>query len=256
MSNMIRTLIVDDEPLARERLRQLLGQHPEIELLGECSDGAEALRKIRESSPDLVFLDIQMPELDGFQVVAALEQPPAIIFCTAHDKFALKAFDVHAIDYLLKPFDRSRFEKALKRGVDQIKARQGNKIDQRLTALLDEMKPQAKNQERLAVKTDGRVILVKFEDIDWLEADDNYVKIHVGAECHMVRDTMSAMEQKLTGKQFVRVSRSTIVNLDRIKELQPLFHGEYVIILRTGARLNLTRGYKDKLRFLLPGAQS
>jgi len=246
-----RILIVDDEPLARERLRKLLQEQPDVEIAGECANGREAVETIQKESPDLVFLDVQMPELDGFAVVDAIrgEGMPAIVFVTAHDRFALRAFEVHAVDYLLKPFDRERFQTALNRALDRIKHRQSGDLNQRLTALLSEVKP--KHLERLAVKTSGRVIFLKTEDIDWIEAADNYVSLHVGAETHLHRETMSALAEELSPKSFLRISRSTIVNVERIKELQPLFHGEYVVILRNGTKLTLSRNYRDALNQLM-----
>ena len=252
MSAKIKTLIVDDEPLARERLRKMLEAEMEIELLGECSDGRAAVEAIQEKSPDLVFLDVQMPELDGFGVLEALAggPMPVVVFVTAHDKFALKAFEVHAVDYLLKPFDRERFQTALRRALDRLKQSQGGEINQRLSALLADLKPEVKLPGRMAVKVGGRVIFIKLEEIDWLEAADNYVNLHIGAEAHLLRETMAAMEAKLPEEKFLRISRSTIVNIDRIKELQPMFHGEYVVVLRSGAKLTLSRGYRDKLQQL------
>jgi two-component system LytT family response regulator len=250
----LRTLIVDDEPLARERLCQLLGEEPDIEIMGECSDGAEALEVIRQQRPDLVLLDVQMPELDGFGLLAALdqEQLPAIIFVTAYDQFALRAFEVHALDYLLKPFDQERFRSALNRARAWLERRGGGTIDDRLSALLADLKgAAARVQDRLAVKSGGRVILLKLEEIDWIEAADNYVNLHVGRESHMLRETMNSLEQRLHSGQFLRISRSSIVNLDRVRELQPLFHGEYSVILKDGTRLTLSRGYRDKLSLLL-----
>lgn len=248
----IKTLIVDDEPLARERLRDWLRLEPEIELAGECGDGRQALETIRREKPDLVFLDVQMPELDGFQVLAELgnEAPPMIVFVTAYDQFAVKAFEVHAVDYLLKPFDRERFRTALRRVSDRLQRPQSGDMRQQLTALLADLRPQEKPAGRLAIKSEGRVVLVKTEEIDWIEAADNYVIIHVGAEHHIVRETMAALEERLASRKFLRVSRSAMVNSERIKELQPLFHGDYVIILRSGAKVTLSRNYKDKLKEL------
>lgn len=249
----IRTLIVDDEPLGRDRLSKLLQDEADIEVIGTRASGLEAVDAIRKEAPDLVFLDVQMPELDGFGVVAALkgEKIPAIIFVTAHDKFALKAFEVHALDYLLKPFDRERFQNALHRAVDHLKQKQSVKLDERLSALLADLKPEAKALDRLAIKSEGRVVFVKTAEIDWIEASDNYVNLHVGTESHLLRETMSALEQKLPEDIFLRISRSTIVNVERIRELQPLFHGEYVVILRNNTRLTLSRGYREKLNRLL-----
>jgi two-component system LytT family response regulator len=249
----IRTLIVDDEPLARDRLRELLRDEPDLEIVGECADGREALDVIQKESPDLLFLDIQMPELDGFGVVAGLAgtQMPVIIFVTAYDKFALRAFEVHALDYLLKPFDRDRFQTAVRRAIDQIKRKQPEELSRKLTALVAELKPETKLLGRLAVKGDGRIMLIRMEDIDWIEAADNYVNLHVGPESHLHRETLSALEARLPPERFMRISRSTIVNVERVKELHPMFHGDYVVILRNGARLNLSRSYRQKLDQIL-----
>jgi two-component system, LytTR family, response regulator len=249
----IRTLIVDDEQLARERLRKLLEEETDIEVAGECANGREALDAIQKVAPDLVFLDVQMPELDGFGVLSKLagDKLPAVVFVTAHDKFALQAFEVHAVDYLLKPFDRTRFQKALRRALEHIKRDQAGELKERLSALLGNLQSDSKYPERLAVKSSGRVLFLKTEDIDWIEAADNYVSLHIGNESHLHRETMSALEDRLPPNKFLRISRSTIVNVERIKELQPLFHGEYAVILRNGARLTLSRSHRDKLNHLM-----
>ncbi len=176
---------------------------------------------------------------------------PSVIFVTAYDKFALKAFEVHAVDYLLKPFDRERFRKALSRALDQIKREQTEGLSQRLTNLLADLKPEPKNPDRLPIKIDGRVLLLKIDEIDWIEAADNYVHLHVGKDSHMVRETMSGIEAKLPPSKFLRISRSAIVNIERVKELQPMFHGEYTVILHNGSRLTLSRGHREKLHQLL-----
>ena len=245
-----RTIVVDDEPLARERLLKLLRAEADVEVVGEASNGEEAVALIRKAKPELVFLDVQMPELDGFGVLAELseDERPAVVFVTAYDKFALKAFDVHAVDYLLKPFDKERFQTALRRALDQLAKKQPEKIQEQLSVLLNELRP-AQQSERIAVKTGGRVVFVKASDIDWVEAADNYVNLHIGRESHLLRETMTSIEGRLP-KQFLRISRSTIVNTERIKELQPLFHGEYSVILRDGTKLTLSRGYRDKLQQL------
>jgi two-component system, LytTR family, response regulator len=252
----IRTLVVDDEPLARERLRKLLQAEPDMEIVGECANGAEALTVATRERPDLTFLDIQMPELDGFGVMAGLEgEPlPAVIFVTAYDRFALKAFEVHALDYLLKPFDRERFRTALERARRLVEQRQSGDLSRKLSSLLTDLKgskAEPKFIDRLAIKTEGRVLFFKLDDIDWIEAADNYVSIHVGSEEHLHRETLSSLEAKLPPARFIRIGRSTIVNIERIKEMQPMFHGDYVVILKNGARLNLSRNYRDKLNHLL-----
>jgi two-component system, LytTR family, response regulator len=249
----IRTLIVDDEPLARERVRLLLEREPDLEVIGECGDGTEALEAIPDGKPDLVFLDIQMPELDGFGMLARLEVDPlpAIIFVTAFDQFALKAFEVHALDYLLKPFDADRLHAALERARQWIQRRQTGERDPRLGGLVSELRAAPKPADRIAVKSGGRMILLKTGDIDWVESADNYVNLHVGKESHLLRETMNALEARLAPDKFLRISRSTIVNVDRIRELQPMFHGEYSVILLDRTRLTLSRGYREKLAQLL-----
>jgi two-component system, LytTR family, response regulator len=248
MRGKVRTIIVDDEDLARERLRGLLERESEIEVIGEAADGQSAITLIESEKPDLVFLDVQMPELTGFEVLEGLDQNerPNVVFVTAHDKFALKAFDVHAVDYLLKPFDRERFQTALRRALDKIQ----RKAPSDLNAVLREAKP-PKPADRLLVKTSGRVLFIRIDDIDWIEAADNYISLHVGKDSHMMRETMNSIETRLPVDKFMRISRSTIVNLERVQELQPMFHGEYVVLLRNGTKLTLSRSYRDKLDLLL-----
>jgi two-component system LytT family response regulator len=193
-----------------------------------------------------------MPEIDGFGVLEAinLEPAPVIVFVTAHDKFALRAFEVHAVDYLLKPFDRDRFQTALHRAIERVKQRDNEAAQQRQSALLAELRPPAKSPERLAVKSGGRVVFVKLGDIDWIEAAHNYVELHVGKESHLLRETLNAIEARLSPDKFVRISRSVIVNIERVKELQPLFHGEYTVTLQNGTRVTLSRRYRDRLKQL------
>lgn len=246
----VRTLIADDEELGRVRLRQLLAAQPNIELVAECGDGREAVAAILEKRPDLIFLDIQMPELDGFAVLEAIniDPMPVIIFVTAHDKFALKAFDVHAVDYLLKPFDRERFESALRRALEQVKHRESSdQAEAQTAALAEALAPPSKPLERIAVKSDGRILLVKTADISWIEAAHNYVELHEDKKTHLVRGTITSIEARLPTEKFVRISRSTIVNVDFIKELQPQFYGEYTVTLHDGTRLTLSRRYRGKL---------
>jgi len=251
-SARIRTLIVDDQLLAREMLRRMLKDEPDIEIVGMPASGPEAVEAIHSLAPDLVFLDVRMPELDGFGVLAQIDpaRMPAIIFVTANDDFALRAFDVHAVDYLVKPCTVERFQTALHRARRQIQRNDAGAIQRRLTALLADLKAQPRLAERLPVKSEGRIIFLRLPDIDWVEAADNYVKLHVGKEAHMLRETMTSLESKLPAERFLRISRSAMVNIEQIKELHPMFHGEYVVILRNGARLTLTRGYRDKLQLL------
>jgi two-component system LytT family response regulator len=256
----IRTLIVDDEPLARQSIRLLLEADAEMEIVGEAGSGAEAVKAIRRHSPDLVFLDIQMPEMDGFGVVENIEaaEMPVIVFVTAFDRYALKAFEVHALDYLLKPFSDARFEKALQQAKAQIGQREIGSLSRRLLALLEdrdtlrEPKPRASRYlTRLMVKSASRVFFLKADEIDWIEAADYYVKLHVGRKGHLLRETMSDMEAKLDPDKFIRIHRSTIVNLDRVKEMRPLFNGEYAVILHDGAELKLSRSRREQLQKLL-----
>lgn len=249
----IKILIIDDESLARDRLRRLLSHHPEVEIIGECGDGETAVRDIVGKRPDLVFLDVQMPELDGFAVLESLppEAVPSVVFVTAHDRFALKAFEVHAVDYLLKPFDRDRFETALRRAIDKVRAGAPSVPAEKMETLAAEARDPKKPLDRLVVKSGGRVLFVRVEEIDWIEAADNYIELHAGEATHLIRETMNSMEAKLPPELFMRISRSQIVNLERVKELQPMFHGDYVVILLSGVRLTLSRTHKDKLQRLM-----
>jgi two-component system LytT family response regulator len=250
----IRVLIVDDEPLARERLRRLLAGQEDLEIIGECGSGVEAVEQIPALKPTLVFLDVQMPELDGFGVIAALrpEDLPAVVFTTAFDKFAVQAFEVHAVDYLLKPFDRERLEAAVakaRRTLSQAPAAPRTpQAQQQLTELLNEVRPKLGPNDRISVKSAGRIVLIRPEEIDWIEAADNYVSLHVGKITHMLRETMNAMESRLDATRFLRISRSIIVNKDRVKELHPLFHGDFALVLTDGTKLNSSRNYRDRLR--------
>ena len=260
MSTKIRTLIVDDEPLARRNLRLLLEKDPQIEIVDECRNGREAVKAINSLSPDLIFLDIQMPEMDGFDVLerVGMEHIQAIIFVTAFDRYALKAFDVHALDYLLKPFDDERFEHALARAKSQIEARAINRLSKRLLALLEERESQRKESSeqqnyltRLMIKVSGRVVLLKVNEIDFIEADGNYAKLHVGRKAHLLREKMHDLEGRLDPERFVRIHRSVIVNLDRIKEMHPHFNGDYIVVLEDGRQLRLSRTRRDHLERLI-----
>jgi two-component system, LytTR family, response regulator len=248
-----RTLIVDDEQLARERLQQLLANRPEIELLGACADGREAVAAINREAPDLIFLDVQMPELDGFAVIEAadIEPMPVIVFVTAYDKFALQAFEVQAVDYLLKPFDRERFESALQRALERVKQRTELNAGEIPTAELAEPAAPSKPLERLAIKSNGRILVVKTAEIAWIQSAHNYVEIHQdNQKAHLLRENIGALEARLDPDKFVRISRSVIISIDRVKELEPLFYGEYSVTLQNGQRLTLSRRYRHKLPLL------
>jgi two-component system LytT family response regulator len=243
---VIRVLIVDDEPIARRGIRQQLRGEADLEVIGECGDGAAAIDAITELAPDLVFLDIQMPEVGGFDVVEAIgvARMPAVVFVTAYDEHALRAFDVHAVDYVLKPIDRHRFRTAVERARRRL-AHAPGQLDRRIAAALGELgRPAHDYAKRLAIKGDGRVILVDVDEVDRLEAAGNYVEVHSGARHHLVRETMASLEARLDPARFVRVSRSSLVNADRVRELQPMFNGDFVVVLRDGTKVAGSRRYR------------
>jgi two-component system LytT family response regulator len=249
----IRALIVDDEPLARQKLRRLLRRDPDVDIVGDCASGQEAVAAIQAHAPDVVFLDVQMPGMDGFAVLHSLDAGPMplVIFVTAYDQYALRAFEVHAVDYLLKPFDRDRFEKALQHAKARIRTERGDALTHRTLALLQELKAQSKYLDRLVIKAGGRVFFLKCDDIDWVEAEGKYVRLHVGKESYLLREAISHLEAQLDPKRFLRIHRSTIVHIDRIRELQPWFHNEYRVILRDGTQLMLSRDRRKMLGELL-----
>jgi two-component system LytT family response regulator len=245
----LRVVVVDDERLARQKIRTLLGRESGVEIVRECANGAEAVDAIRDERPDLVFLDVQMPGMDGFGVLRALGSgaaSPAIVFVTAHEKYAVKAFEVHAIDYLLKPFDRSRFRVALDRAREQLATGAHHDCAARIAAMIREMQAPA-FVERIAVRSGGRMFFVRVDEIDWIEAADNYARIHHRKGAHLVRETMTALEATLDPRRFVRVHRRAIVNLDRIEEVRTLFHGEQVVVLRGGVEVACGRAYRERL---------
>ena len=246
----LRVVLVDDEPLARERLRSLLEGEPDVAVVAECADGVEAVAAVTGERPDLVFLDVQMPGMDGFEVLDALDPAtlPAVVFVTAYDRYALKAFDVHAVDYLLKPFDRERFTAALERARLDLRA---DAAGRRILALVADLRRERRPQQRIVVKTAGRVFFLRPTEVDWMEAAGNYVRLHVGKETHLVRETMKGLEERLDPDTFVRIHRSRIVNLDRVRELQPWFHGEHLIVLETGEELTTSRRHSARLQQLL-----
>jgi two-component system, LytTR family, response regulator len=245
----IRALIVDDEAPARELIATLLRGEPDVEVVGECANGRSAVIAIERSSPDLVFLDIQMPGLDGFGVLAELPQDrwPLVVFVTAYDQHAIRAFEVHALDYLLKPFEYDRLRQAVERARAQLSQGNGAAQQERLMTLLENLQRQAGSWDRIAVREAGRVIFLKPEEIDWIEAAGNYLRLHVGKKFHLLRETMNSAETRLREKKFLRVNRSVLVNLERVKEWQPLFHGDSVVILEDRTRLTVSRGYREKL---------
>jgi two-component system LytT family response regulator len=243
----LRVLIVDDEALARTRVRKMLAEEAEVEVLGECANGPEAIAAIRQHRPDLVFLDVQMPEVSGFDVLRALapDEIPAVIFVTAHDEHAIEAFEVHALDYLLKPFKQSRFQEALQRAREHLASRDVRALNQRLTDWLNAPKAESPCLTRLAVKSGERTVFIKVEDVDYIESAGNYAILHVGKESHILRETLTNLEAKLSPRLFLRVNRSALVNLTRVKELQPALRGDHVVILKDGKQLALTRGVRE-----------
>jgi two-component system LytT family response regulator len=250
----LRVLIVDDEPVARRRIRRLLQQEPDVEIAGECGDGQAAADAVLTLRPDLVFLDVQMPERDGFGVLEAVGpgEMPAVVFVTAYDRYALRAFDVHALDYLLKPFTRERFHEALARA--RRRGRAAGDLERRFVALLDELRSGRRYLTRFAVRSGGRVQIVEASRVDWIGAADNYVTIHAEGREHLLRETMARLEQQLDPDRFVRIHRSAIVQIDRIKELRPSFHGDFAVLLHDGTRLTLSRGYRGRVERLLKRA--
>ncbi len=246
----IRVLLVDDEPLAREMLREMLQNDPQVSIVGECVNGHEALAAIKGLTPDLLFLDVQMPELGGFELLSALgrNEIPYIIFVTAYDQYAVRAFEVHALDYLLKPFDQDRFDISWRRAKAQIVRDRNGGMDERILSLLEDLKAGNKYLERLVIKAGGRIYFLETTEIDWIEAEGNYVSIHSNKKTHLLRETISSLEAQLDPKKFVRIHRSSIVRIASIRELQPWFHGEYRINLENGTQLTLSRNYRDKLQ--------
>jgi len=257
----LRVVVVDDEPLARTGMRDLLARDPELEVVAQCADGREAVRAIGALRPDLVLLDVQMPEMDGFEVLREIgaERMPLVVFVTAYDRFALRAFDVAAVDYLLKPFDDERFQRAVDRAKHAVRNAEVGELGRRLAGLLErggaEPPPEAPATyaSRLMVKNTGRTVFVRVEEVDWIEADDYYAKLHVGEKTHLLRESMGSLESRLDPLRFFRVHRSAIVNLDRVREVQFLFRGEHVVILHDGTRLKLTRSRLEKLEATLAG---
>jgi two-component system LytT family response regulator len=251
--NPVRAVIADDEPLARERIRTLLSRFTQVTVVGEARDGNETLEMIRGLRPSLVFLDVQMPEMDGFAVLEKLDSAsaPAIIFVTAYDAFALRAFEVHAIDYLLKPFTRARFTRAMEHTLQRLGQGNDTGIEPGLLSLLESIRFERKAQGRIAIRSEQGVYFVRISEIDWLEAFGNYVKVHVGSQEHLLRDSLKCFEERLDPNRFLRVHRSAVVNLDSIERLEPWFHGEYSVFLRDGTKLTSSRTYSERLRSLI-----
>ncbi len=259
MTEPIRALIVDDEPAARASIRALVADDPQIVVVGECADGRSALHAIRDQVPHLLFLDVQMPEMDGFTMLRQLDGSalPVIVFTTAYDRYALRAFDVHALDYLLKPFDDDRFRQSLERAKEQVRRGRLGAIRQQLRDLLDESDhpPASRDRylKRLVIKAGGRMTVLAVRDIDWIEAEGDYLRVYAGRGRHVLHEALRSLERQLDPARFVRIHRSTIVNAERIKELQPYSRGEYVAILQDGTRLKVSRNRRATLESALGG---
>jgi two-component system, LytTR family, response regulator len=248
----MRALIVDDEPLARKALTNLLKRDRELSIIGESSDGDSAVQTIRELRPDLVFLDVQMPERDGFEVVEAVgvEKMPVTIFVTAFDRYAIRAFDANAVDYLLKPFAADRLARAVDRARERCQGRQGKEAAERLFSLL-ENRHQSDYAQRITVTSNGRVLFIAVGEIDWIEADGNYARLHVARRTYDVRDTLQALMEKLDPREFIRIHRSTIVNMRRIREIQPWFRGTHLVVLDSGEELRMSRYQREAVERLM-----
>jgi two-component system, LytTR family, response regulator len=249
----LRALVVDDEPLARKALLRLLRKEPDVQVIGQCGDGEAAVETIRRMRPDLVFLDVQMPEMDGFRVVEAVgvEAMPVTIFVTAFDRYALRAFDANAVDYLLKPFAAERLTRALARARDRCLGRMDQEAAQRLFSLLDRTRFQTDYAQRLTVSTRGRILFVEVAEIDWIEAEGNYARLHVSRKVYDVRETLQSLMEKLDPRDFVRIHRSTIVNQRRIREVQPWFRGSHIVVLESGEELRMSRYQREAVDRLL-----
>ena len=246
----IRALIVDDEPLAREWVRSAIAEDPELEVMGECGDGFEAAEAIRRLKPDLVFLDVQMPGLDGFGVLEALtpEEIPAVVFVTAFDQYAVRAFEAQAVDYLMKPFSKERVEEAVRRVRELVKGKSLEDFRESISRIVEKIRRDRSFPEWVLLKCDGKNVFVKVKDIDWIESSRNNVRIHVGTTLYLLHETTSAIASRLDPKKFLRIHRSAIVNIERIKELHPWFNGDYAVILRDGTQLTLSSSYRDRLK--------
>jgi two-component system LytT family response regulator len=245
----VRALIVDDEPLAREGLRRLLDEDQEIVCVGECGDGPAAVQAVREKLPELLFLDVQMPEMDGFEVLRSLDESllPLVIFVTAFEEHAIHAFEVHALDYLLKPLDTQRFREAVGRAKAELQVRGRKAVVSRILGMLGALRPAHQKADRIMLKSARRITFLPVEEIEWVEAQGDYVCLHAAGKKHLLREKISALEEQLSPEQFLRIHRSTIVNVNRVKEMQPLYHGDYAVLLHDGTRLILSRSFRDRV---------
>ena len=242
----LRTLIVDDELPARKKIRAFLAEHPEFQVVGECADGEQAVAAISTHKPDLIFLDVQIPGRNGFEVLDAVpaKSSPAVIFVTAFDRYAVRAFEVRALDYLLKPFNKARFSEAVHRFQERKNRPKGNDHKQELKEALQEIQRESRDNERIAIKSGSRTVFLRKGMIEWIEAQGDYVKLHAGKESHLLRETMAAAAERLDPNRFVRIHRSRIVNLDHVREVRPLWGGDYSVLMRDGTELTMSRTYR------------
>jgi two-component system, LytTR family, response regulator len=249
----IRAMIVDDEPLARRRIRDLLTAVPDVEVVAECANGRDAIQAIEASLPDLLFLDIQMPRIDGFEVLATIGvgRVPVVVFVTSYDQFALRAFEAQALDYLMKPFDDERFDTTLRRARARLGDRQAADVDLRLRALLDEVRGHRAYLQRLALPMSNRNVFIRAQEIDWIGAERNYIRVYTGGRGHLLRESLTHIEAELDPAMFCRIHRSTIVNIDRIQCVESTFRGEYVVVLHDGTKLTSGRSYRETVQTLL-----
>ena len=249
----IRTIIADDEPLGRKKLRILLAAEPGVHVVAECRDGLQTIAALRDYQPDLLLLDIQMPGADGFEVLQTVpaDRVPFVIFTTAYDHYAIRAFESHALDYLLKPFDQERLHCAIERARTEILKTEGGKMASRVLDLLSDAKAKSPTAKRLIIKAGGRVVFLNQDEIEWVEAAANYVKLNVGKEFYLLRERIGRVSERLDPDQFVRIHRSIIVNIENIKELQPCNSGEYIVVLKSGKELSGSRGYRAGLQQLI-----
>jgi len=248
METQLKALIADDEPLARRRLRRLLAEEPGIEVIGECSSAAEARALLESENPDVLFLDVHMPGEDGLELARTLprEGRPAVIFVTAFDQYAVQAFEVHALDYLLKPTSTERLREALGRAREQLRRPHADDLDRRLRALIEDLSVSKRGFDRIPVRNPGRISFVNSADVHWIEAEGNYVRLHLARERHLVRQKIGTLEKRLDPRRFLRIHRSAIVNLERVKELQRLPGGDYAVLLDSGTRLTMSRSHKER----------
>jgi two-component system, LytTR family, response regulator len=251
VSDMIRTVLVDDETPARALMREYLGQHPDVVIEAECANGFEAVKVIGELQPDLVFLDVQMPGMDGFSVLRALAPGPVplVVFVTAYDDHAIRAFDVHAVDYVLKPVVAERFRAAVRRAIERLSSSSADVLSRQMASILERLP--SGTGDRLTVRSGERTIFIRFDDIDWIDVEGDYARLHVGKDTHLLRETLTELEHRLPAPRFIRIHRSFIVQADRIQSVQPWFKGDYVLTLRDGTRLQSGRTYRQRVQELI-----